>query len=88
MKKVRSRKVKDNNTASAIISRVRKMKPPEPVRPCKGRIIDYIIDMYEMPDQVELRRVYSGALGARQDALNMRSYFNAARGKIMSDGKR
>lgn len=83
MKKVKSRKAKVVRSSKAIISEVRQMKAPEPIRPCKGRFIDYIIDMYEVPDQIQLRTVYSGEAGGRQDAINMRSYFNSARSKLL-----
>jgi hypothetical protein len=86
MKKLKSRKPHAKNSTKSIIAQVRKMPPPEPIRPCKGRLIDYIIDMYDAPDQLELRSVYSGAAGIRQDATNMRSYFNAARAKSLSEG--
>ena len=84
MKKLKIRKVKPSYTSKAIASRVRKMDALEPIRPCRGRFVDYIIDMYDEPDQIELRRVYSGPSGARQDAVNMRSYFNTARRNILS----
>lgn len=86
MKKPKLKKPIKRNTAKTIVARVRKMAVPEPIRPCKGRLIDYIIDMYDAPDQVELRRVYSGREGYRQDAVNMRSYFNAAKSKMLSGG--
>jgi len=86
MKRQKIHKAKRTNSTKSIISRVRKMDAPEPIRPCKGRFIDYIIDMYDAPDQVTLRRVYGGSDGARQDAINMRSYFNVARRNIHSEG--
>jgi len=86
MKKPKGQKIKAGANPRSIIARVRRMEAPEPIRPCKGRFIDYIIDMYDAPDQVTLRRVYSGAAGSRQDAVNIRSYFNAARRSIHSEG--
>ena len=86
MKKTKIKKISRSSATKSIISRVRKMEAPEPILPCKGRFIDYIIDMYEAPDQVELRRVYSGSAGYRQDAVNMRSYFNAAKSKALTGG--
>ena len=85
MKKAKGRRVKISASKKAAVARARSMKHSEPMRPCKGRFIDYIIDMYEMPDQLELRRVYSGPSGARQDSMNIRSYFNIARSKHLTE---
>lgn len=87
MKKQRQRKSKAQKSYKSIMSRVRKMSAPEPMKPRKGRFIDYVFDMYELPDQVELRHVNNGPAGVRQDAVNLRSYFNTARSKFLADSE-
>ncbi|MCY4099589.1 MAG: hypothetical protein OXF46_01575 [Rhodobacteraceae bacterium] len=54
----------------------------EPARSSKGKIVDYIFDMFVMPDQIELSKVNNGNDGFRQDAENIRGYFSKAVHKL------
>ncbi len=83
MKKQKPKKVRPTKAIETVVVKGKRHSVPEPIRPCKGRFFDYIIDMYDMPDQVELRHVYSGSEGIRRDGINMRSYFQSARSKVM-----
>ncbi|MCY3675344.1 MAG: hypothetical protein OXH65_00580 [Paracoccaceae bacterium] len=59
----------------------------EPARSSKEKIVDYIFDMFAMPDQIELSKVNNGNDGFRQDAENIRGYFLKALHKLpLKDG--
>jgi hypothetical protein len=69
--------------AKIVKEAAKRNKAPEPVSPARGTFLDYVIDMYELPDQIELRQVYNGKRGFQRDMSNIRSYFKRAEASVL-----